>query len=326
MEGGIEIDALDLESLELATKHRRWLRLLDDPLGQPVRLPILIARGARPGPTLGITAAVHGDEVNGIPVIHQLFQKLDVNKLSGTIVAVVVVNVPAFEHHTRRTPHGFDLNHHFPGVADGNDVQQYAHRFTDRVVSKLDALVDLHTASQGRSNTLYVRANMTRDDTARMAYLQRPQIILHNPASDGTLRGALEIPAITVEIGNPSRFQRDFIRRAVAGLRAVLGELGMLARRPVVMGEAPVLCARSRWLFTRAGGFLTVLPELAAWVEEGEPIARLVDPFGELVQTYHAPEAGIVIGRAVDPVAGAGARILHLGVLATDADGFRPRQ
>lgn len=322
----IETDELDLAALPPDVKERRWLRLVDNALGQPLRLPVLVARGARPGPVLGVTAAVHGDEVNGIPVIHQLFQKLDTKKLRGSIVAVPVVNVPAYEQHTRRTPQGFDLNHHFPGRADGNDVQVYAHRVVTKICGHLDALVDLHTASRGRANTLYVRANMKREDTARMAYLQRPQIILHNPASDGTLRGALDIPAITVEIGNPSRFQRDMIRRAVAGLRAILGDLGMMSRRPVAMGDPPVLCARSRWLYTTEGGLLTVLVDLADQVEAGQPIARLVDAFGDVRQTYEAPEAGIVIGRAMDPVAGSGARILHLGALATDDDRFVSRE
>ncbi|MBX2801946.1 MAG: succinylglutamate desuccinylase/aspartoacylase family protein [Myxococcales bacterium] len=298
---------------------------MDNALGRPIRLPVLVARGARPGPVLGVTAAVHGDEVNGIPIIHQLFQKLDPRKLKGTVLAVAVVNVPAYEAHTRRAPYGFDLNHHFPGRADGNAIEVYAHTLLRKVFDRVDALVDLHTASRGRSNSLYVRADMTREPTARMAYLQRPQIILHNPASDGTLRGALDVPAITVEVGNPSRFQRDFIRRSVVGLRAVLGERGMMARRPVAMGEPPVLCASSHWIYTQEGGLLDVLVGLGDQIDQGQPIARLVDAFGDLRRSYEAPHAGIVIGRAVDPVAAAGARILHLGRLASAEDGFVAR-
>lgn len=319
------VHELGLEQLEPGTRSRRWLSLLDDALGLPVRLPVMLARGTKPGPVLGITAAVHGDEVNGIPIIHGLFENLDPSRLTGTIVALPIVNVPAFEAHTRRMPRGFDLNHHFPGRADGNDVQLYAHRLLHRVIHHLDALVDLHTASRGRANTLYVRADMTRPDTARMAYLQRPQIILHNPAADGTLRGAIDAPAITVEVGNPSRFQRDFIRRSVVGVRAVISELGMMPRRARALGPPPVLCARSSWIYTQEGGLLEVLVGLADMVERDQPIARMVDPFGQAVRTYVAPEAGIVIGKAVDPVAASGARILHLGVLATGDEPFVPR-
>ena len=310
--------SLGLNSLPLGEIHERWLHLVDDALGRPVVLPLLVARGS-PGPVIGLTGAVHGDEVNGVAVIHRLFQKLDVNKLHGTIAALPVVNVPAFHRHARRTPHGLDLNHHFPGRPQGNDVQVYAHRVLDRFVRHLDVLLDLHTASRGRANCLYVRADMLQTETARLAYLQRPQIILHNPASDGTLRGAaseLGVPAITIEVGNPSRFQREYVRQSVVGIRAVLAEKGMIRKRPIRMGPEPLVCRESDWLYTDRGGLLRVLPQITEQVRGGDPVAELVDPFGRHVKTYTAPHDGVVIGRALDPVAGTGARILHLGRLA----------
>jgi predicted deacylase len=272
---------------------------------------------------LGISAALHGDEVNGAAVVHRLFDKLDASKLSGHIVALPVTNVPAFHAQQRRTPHGFDLNHNFPGKPDGNDVELYAHRLMERFVTHLDMLVDLHTASRGRANSLYIRADMTHEVAARMAYLQRPQIILHNPAADMTLRGAAHgqgVAAITVEVGNPSRFQPELIRSSVVGLRSILSDRGMLHRRPVDLGPPPVICRSSHWLYTEHGGLLDVFPKVNERVEEGQPIARIVDAFGRELRTWTAPHDGIVIGRAVDPVAASGARILHLGRLADDND------
>ena len=321
------VDELPLDSLDPGI-HRFWLRMVDDGLGQAVRAPVLVARGERPGPTVGVSSTVHGDEVNGIAVIHRLLGTLDATRLAGTVVAVPVVNVPAFHQHSRRTPHGLDLNHHFPGRADGNDIQVYAHRVMQKFVARIDLLVDLHTASRGRENCLYVRADMSSPRIAQMAYLQRPQIILHNPSFDPTLRGAAEavgVPAITVEVGNPSRFQREYIRRSVIGLRSVLAQEGMIPPRAVTPGDPPVLCSRSEWLTTDDGGLLRVFPKVTERVEAGQPIARLVDAFGDELRTYEAPHDGIVIGRAVDPVAATGARILHLGVLATPADGLVER-
>jgi predicted deacylase len=321
------VDWLPLD-IPPASEQRVWLRLVDDALGLGVRAPVLVARGAEDGPTLGLCAAVHGDEVNGIPIIHSVFRRLDPHKLRGTVIGVPVINVPAFHDHSRRTPHGFDLNHHFPGCADGNDIEVYAHRLMERFVARLDLLIDLHTASRGRANCLYVRADMKTESTARMAYLQRPQIILHNPPSDGTLRGAAHergVPAVTVEVGNPSRFQRDLIRRSVVGVRSVLVEHGMVSRRPVDPGEPPVLCKSSHWMYTDRGGLLEVFPKVTERVEAGQPIARLVDAFGDELVTYTAPHDGVIIGRAVDPVAAAGSRIVHLGVLASSNDGFVDR-
>ena len=305
--------------------HELWLHLVDDALGLPVRLPVLVARGREAGPVLGITGAVHGDEVNGVAVIHRLFSKLDATALGGTVIAIPVVNVPAYHQHQRRTPHGFDLNHHFPGRADGNDVQVYASRLLTRFVVHLSGLLDLHTASRGRANCLYVRADMEGEATARMAYLQRPQVILHNPASDGTLRGAaseMGVPAITVEVGNSSRFQPEYIRRSVIGIRSVLAEWGMIRKRPVDLGPEPAICSESAWLYTDRGGLLDVLPKVTDRVEAGQVVARQVDAFGNLVAEYAAPHAGVVIGRAVDPVADSGARILHLGRVVESGTSF----
>ncbi|MED5373281.1 MAG: succinylglutamate desuccinylase/aspartoacylase family protein [Myxococcota bacterium] len=315
-------DSLDLESLAPATVHHLWLSLGTDALGQAVELPILIARGAKPGPVFGITAALHGNEINGIPVLQRLVGELDVSRLRGTVVGVVVANVPGFLGHRRTFLGGWDLNHLFPGKPNGHSGQVYVHRMMDRIIRHLDFLVDLHTASLGRVNSLYVRADMSSPETNRLARLQRPQLIVNNPPHDGTLRGAaaaLGIPAITLEIGNPQRFQKDFIRRSVRGLRRVLMDQGMIRKRPLKEGQPPILCDRSSWLYTDAGGLLEIHPALLDHVREGETVATLRDPFGNITATWTAPHDGVVIGKSVNPVAETGARILHLGVLSPDS-------
>ena len=191
-----------------------------------------------------------------------------------------------------------------------------AARLLNRLVARCDILLDLHTASRGRVNSLYVRADLTDPRTARIAYLQRPQILVHKAASDGTLRGAaaeLGIPSVTVEIGDPQRFQRRYYKRAAVGVRAVLNDLKMVSSKPVPLGDEPIVCDRSQWTYADRGGFLTMEVGVVDRVEEGEVVARMTDVFGEPRAAFTAPEAGVVIGHAVDPVAGTGARILHLG-------------
>lgn len=321
-------DRLDLDALPRGQISRLRLELVHDGLGRPVRLPVLVARGQRPGPTFGITAAVHGNELNGIPVIHGLLSQLQLSSLRGTVVAVVAVNVPGVLMRQRAFPDGRDLNHLFPGRPDGSASEVYAHRLLDRVVRHFDLHVDLHTASFGRVNSLYVRADMTDPIAAQMAYLQRPQIIVHNPPWDRTLRGAASaagIPSITVEIGNPHRFQRDYIKRSRVGLRAVLAQAGMVTMRPVGPGDPPVVCLRSAWLHTEHGGLLEVFPHVTENVGESEVIANLTSVYGDLVREYRSPVDGVVIGKSVDPVAETGARIAHIGVLAPDDHPLRHR-
>ena len=314
-------ETLEIESLPLGRVSRLRIAIAHDGLGRAVWLPVIVVRGKRPGPVFGLTAAVHGNELNGIPLIHRLVDRIDVNKLRGTLVCVAVVNIPGFLLKRRGFGEGMDLNKSMPGRADGNASQVYVHRFLDRVVRHFDYLADLHTASFGRVNSLYVRADMSNRTTAAMALLQRPEIILNDPPNDATLRGAAEelgIPAITVEIRDPHRLQRETARKALTGIRAVLGHVGMLPKRKLSASPPPRICTSSRWLYTDRGGLLEVLPALTQVVKEGEVIARLTSVFGDLVAEYRAPQEGIVIGKAVEPVAESGARILHLGRLVGD--------
>lgn len=324
---GEHVDDLDLEHLPTGL-HRLWLSIVHDGLGRIVRLPVMVAIGKNPGPVCGITAAVHGNEVNGIPVIHRLLQDIDVQRLKGIVVGVPVVNIEGFLLRQRRTDDDLDLNHLFPGKVHGREGEVFAYRLIQKVVRKLDLLIDLHTASFGRVNCLYIRADMTDPKTAEMAYLQRPQIIVHNPPHDKTLRGAaaaLGIPAITVEIGDPGRFQRELTKHSVVGIRAVMSAWKMLPKRAVALGEPPVICASSSWMYTDHGGLLRVLPTIRERVAAGSIIATVHNAFGDMMREYTAPGAGVVIGHSIDPVAGTGARILHLGVLAAP-DAFHPRE
>ncbi|MGB3296809.1 MAG: succinylglutamate desuccinylase/aspartoacylase family protein [Phormidesmis sp.] len=333
------VDELALDELPKGACTKLLVNLIHDGLGRSLRLPVMVARGAHPGPVLGITAALHGNELNGIPVIHNLFKSLDLKSLRGTIVGVMVVNVPAYLNNMRTFDDRTDMNHVMPGKPHGSIAQIYAHRFLHRIIERFEYLIDLHTASFGNVNSLYVRTDMTNEITAKMAYLQRPQIILHNPASDRTLRGTaaeLGIPSITVEIGDPQIFQPRRIAASLTGVRRVMAEIGMLVKRSrsVSKGESrsvssrasngavskagpqPVLCSSSEWLYTDNGGLLDVLPKPTDIVKADDIIALQRNIFGEVIAQYRAPHDGIVIGKSMNPVAQTGARIIHLGAIA----------
>ncbi len=151
------VKELDVEDLPRGAVSRVHVEVVGDGLANDILVPILVARGKRKGPVFGITAAVHGNELNGIPVIHDLFRHLEPTKLRGTIVGVVAINVPGLHRHERHFVDGQDLNRLFPGKEDGTVSQVYAHRVLERIVGKFHFLVDLHTASFGRVNALCVR-------------------------------------------------------------------------------------------------------------------------------------------------------------------------
>ena len=312
------VDEFNLEDTPPQSIAHYWLKIISDGLGNPISVPLIVARGKEDFPVLGLTAAVHGNELNGIPVIQRLFKEIDVKELKGTIVGIPVVNIPSFTRRKRRFVDGVDLNHIMPGKEDGNVSQVYAHRFLQRVVKHFDYLLDLHTASFGRVNSYYIRADMKHPITRKLALLQNAQIIVHNPPSDGTLRGAaesLEIPAITLEVGNPNTFQKKLIRSGIAGIHNVLSYLEMTEDEIVAPEKEAVRCKRSYWIYTDTGGLLTVPVNLTDLVKKGDLIATLRDVFGNLTREYYAPEDGIVIGKSISPVNQSGGRILHLGIL-----------
>ncbi|KAJ3195326.1 hypothetical protein HK101_000516 [Irineochytrium annulatum] len=309
---------LDLQALPGGTVSRMWVALAEDGLNNPIRVPVIVAKGVKAGPVVGITAALHGNELNGIPLIHRLIRELNCKALHGTLVAIPVTNAPGYLRSQRGYSEGTDLNRILPGKSDGSAPQVYAYALMDRLIKNLDYLLDLHTASRGRVNSLYVRADMLNPRTRKMASLQNPQIIVHNKSPDGSLRGATMdkgIAAITVEIGDPSRFQKRFVKNALLGVTNILCHLKMIPSEPDLPEYEPVICSRSFWIFADKGGVLSVLPEIYTWVRKGEPIAYVHSLFGGVIRTYNAPEDGIVIGKSVDPVCESGSRILHLGVV-----------
>jgi uncharacterized protein len=310
------ITTIDLEAFEPGTIERCALALVHDGAGDVVRIPVLVARGASDGPVMGVTAAVHGNEVNGIPVIQRLFRDLDARQLAGTLIGCPIVNMPAYLANEREMD-GFDINRLMPGRADGNAGEVYAHRFVTRLLRHFDYLIDLHTASVGRANSLYVRADLENATTRRMARLQQPEIIVHNEARDGTLRGAaadLNIAAITVELGNPLRFQPSVIVDSLVGVKNVLSHFGMIEHPITEVGDDPIECQGSYWLYAKHGGLLEVVPQLLDRLTEGSPVARVSNVFGDLLAEYPCPEDGIVVGRATNPVCQTGARVIHLGI------------
>lgn len=313
----ITIESLDIAQFAKNSVTRCWLTFAHDALGQPIQLPIIVMRGKRDGPTVGIVSALHGNEVNGIPVIHQLVEKINPSKLKGTLICVLVANVPAFKRHKRfigRT----DINHLMPGQPDGNLGEVYAYRLVNHVLRHFDYLIDLHAASFGRVNSLYVRADLSSAACREMAYLLRPQIILNSRTSDRTFRGTsmeLGIPAITVEIGNPQVFQPQYILWTLIGIRRILVNLNLLPTRKFSASPETILCDSSVWLFADHGGLMTVLPDVTEIVEEGQVIARQTDIFGDVQKEYTAPFRGVVIGKSTNPIGQTGARIMHLGRL-----------
>ncbi len=296
----------------------RWLQIVSNGIAQPILIPIMVAKGKSEGPILGLTAAIHGNELNGISVIQRFFGEIDVQQLIGTVVGVPAANVPALLNNQRQFIDGADINRIMPGNEYGNTSEVYAARFLNRIIKQFDYLLDLHTASFGRVNSYYIRADLSSIVARELAKLQNPQIILNAPPKDGTLRGAaadLGIDAITIEVGDPNRFQTGIIRSSLTGIFNTLSYLKM-SEEPIEMGDEKWLeCDSSQWLYSDRGGVITIHHSLAQRVAKREKIATVRNIFGKKIKEYYAPYSGVVIGKSNHPIGQTGSRLIHLGKL-----------
>lgn len=310
-------EELRISSFQRGEVHRVNIHLSDNALGVPWKIPLIIIRGAEKGPSLGITAALHGDELNGISTIFKLIEEIDPKKLKGTLVLVPISNVPGYLMNQRHFSDNIDLNRIMPGKPEGSTSNLYAHQFTSKIISKFNYLLDLHTASHGRVNSLYLRADIDSEETRTLAYLQNPQIIVKKFDETGTLRGWANdngIPAITIEIGNANAFQHSLIDETLEGVLNTMKYYEMISGEVKDMITDATICDHSYWIYSHKGGIVDVLPKLADEVKAGEVIAKVYDVFGQIKEEIIADRSGIVIGKNVRPNCDAGTRIVHLGV------------
>jgi predicted deacylase len=306
-------------------KHNYWLEMGSNTFGSPLLVPVIIINGSKPGPTFGMTAAIHGNELNGIAIIHQLVATINPTQLEGRIIAIPGLNSVSVALEQREFPDTEDLNRLFPGKVNGTISQQFVYKITERILPAFDVHLDMHTASFGRANSFYIRSDLKNDTLRALALLQQADIILNSTeASAGSntggltmrsMAGEMGIPSITIEYGDPQVYQPEMTARGLKGVQNILGWLGMYGK--VALSDVPdtaVKCKKSYWIYTREGGFLEVTVALNESVSKGTEIAVVRDAFGTVIARYTAPEDGIVIGKSTNPVNISGGRILHLGV------------
>ncbi len=292
--------------------------------GSPLSIPVKVLHGARPGPTVWLNAAIHGDELNGVEIIRRVLALLDPRRLSGTLVAVPVVNVPGFMNGSRYLPDRRDLNRSFPGSHRGSLASRIAKLFTDEIVARCEVGIDLHTGSDHRTNLPQVRADLDDEATADLARAFAPPVLMHASTRDGSLRQVaadLGVSVLLYEAGEAWRFDERSIRTGVSGIVRVLDQLDMVPddirdhlRRDEARadGRGPIESRRSRWVRARRTGLAQLQVELGDHVERGEMLGRIHDTFGHRLSRIMAPTSGTVVGLNLDPVVNQGDAVAHI--------------
>ena len=306
--------------------NKYWLEMGTNTYNFPMLAPVIVIQGENSGPTLGLTAAIHGNELNGIAIIHRLVDSINTKTLKGRIIAIPGINAFSIQIDERRFIDEEDLNRNFPGKKDGNRSEQYAYKISERILPFFDVHIDMHTASFGRVNSLYARIDASNDTLITLAKLQQPDIILNSkgassvgPSASKTMRGQAGnkgMQSITVEYGNPQVYQEEMITRGVTGVLNALAWLDMYGTINLKdFNDTAIYCKKSYWIYMDEGGFLEVVVELNQQLKKGEKIAIVRNAFGDVIKEYVAPEDGVVIGKSTNPTNMSGGRIIHLGIL-----------
>lgn len=282
-----------------------------------VKIPIHIRRAKEDGPVVFVTAALHGDEINGTGAVRQLIQDESFRLLRGSVILVPVLNLPAFDRHSRYLPDRRDLNRSFPGSKTGSLAGRMARTIFDEIVSRCDYGIDLHTASVRRTNYPNVRGNLSNPEVLRLAEAFGCDVILDGEGPKGAFRReacAAGCPTIIMEGGEVWKVEPGIVQTADRGIRNVLRELEMLdgdIERP----EYQVIVQTSRWVRAEKGGFLQFHIKPGDIIEKDQPIATNTTLLGRERSSLYAPFDAVVIGMTTLPATSPGEPVCNLGKL-----------
>lgn len=305
--GEVEVQPGDRVSINLPVAHLYT--------GTSLSMPVQVICGRRSGPVLVVSAAIHGDELNGVEIIRRLLKRKALESIRGTLIAVPIVNVHGFLNQSRYLPDRRDLNRSFPGSAKGSIASRTANTFVKQIVSKADVGIDLHTGAINRSNLPQIRAQLDDQKTMDLASAFGVPVIVNSNIRDGSLRDCateLGVPMLVYEAGEALRFDELSIRAGVLGIIRVMRHIGMLPVAKASRQVAPVIADSTSWVRAPASGIVSHKAKLGARVSQGERIATTGDPLADTEEDVLAPFDGIIIGRSNLPLAHEGEALFNI--------------
>lgn len=290
----------------------------------PMPIPVYVKRGKQDGPTLFVSAAIHGDELNGIEIISRLLNGRAIKKLKGTLIAIPMVNVYGVLNQSRYMPDRRDLNRSFPGSKRGSLAGRIADTFLREIVDKCDYGIDLHTGAIHRSNLPQIRANLDDPVTCEMAKAFGVPVLLNSDLRDGSLRESASSRGVNMllyEAGEALRFDELSIRAGLRGIINVMRHLGMLNKsRAKKSTFEPFIARNSAWVRATDSGIINHQRELGDYVKKGETLATISDPYGKLLDTVTSTVDGIIIGKQNIPLAQEGEALYHIAYFKKPGD------
>lgn len=296
-----------------------------------IHLPIRVIRGKQAGATVFISAAIHGDELNGIEIIRRLINR-KIQLIKGTLILVPMVNVYGVLNKSRYMPDRRDLNRSFPGSTKGSLTSRVAYQFLQEIVNQCDYGIDLHTGAIHRSNLPQIRANLQDPETLAMAKRFGVPVVLNANLRDGSLRQCASEQGCRIllyEAGEALRFDELSIRGGVRGVINTLKYLGMIKNSKAKKSNSkktnaektsiePIIANKSSWMRASESGIAIFKRNLGERVSKYQVLAQISDPFGTIIGEVVSSKEGIIIGKQNIPLVQEGDAIYHIAYFDTD--------
>jgi predicted deacylase len=297
-------------------KEEFSLEVAESYTGINIRLPLLVWKGKEEGPTLFVSAAVHGDEINGSGTIRELISNPSFKLLKGTLVLIPVVNIQGFERQTRYMPDRRDLNRYFPGNKTGSVTSRLAEVIYSEVICHCDYGIDLHTASVRRTNFPHVRADMNNGNCELMAEAFGTEVVLNSSGPEGCLRFEATkagCATIVLEAGEVWKVETAYVETAIRGISNVLKTLNMI-KGNCAIPQHQIICDSTKWLRAESGGFLQFHVSPGDTLIKGQKITTNTGLLGKEIGTIFAPCPGIIIGMTTMPSVSPGDPVVHVAL------------
>ncbi|NNE93379.1 MAG: succinylglutamate desuccinylase/aspartoacylase family protein [Verrucomicrobiales bacterium] len=300
--------------------------VVDLPIGslidyQPVTMTVHVRRGRKDGPCLLVTAGLHGDEINGVEIIRRLLKSRLLSSLSGDLIAIPVVNMPAFLARSRYLPDRRDLNRLFPGSAKGSLGGRLAYAFCSEVMPLCTHAIDMHTGAVGRPNLPQIRVSPGDEIGFEMAKAFKPPVVIEAGLRDQSLRASYyrnAKPSILYEAGEARRLDSSAVRYGFRGIISVMRFLEMLPteKKPSIQKSKTVFSPSTSWIRASSGGIFTPLARLGKAVPSGGILGIVADPFGRHETKIKSAADGVVIGISREATVDEGDALFHVAASA----------
>ncbi len=293
--------------------HLEIARLYDS---TEMSLDIEVTRGKEDGPVLFLSAAAHGDEINGTEIIRRILASQSLNDIKGTVIAVPIVNAYGFNTKSRYLPDRRDLNRCFPGSSEGSLAARLADVFIRDVVDQSTHGIDFHTGAINRTNWPQIRACLDDTEVSKMAKDFAAPVILNEQLREGSLREYCynnNVPIILFEGGEALRFQKNAIQSGFDGTLRVMAGLGMIDPSALPVPETnPQYLKNNYWVRAPQSGILITKKQLGESVEKNDVLGVITNAFGQYSVDITASNAGVIIGATTSPLLNQGDAAYHI--------------